>query len=55
LEKVEQLEGKIKTELEQLKEKIDGMTEELVTLNDLDALKKQAEERRKVTLTSLNY
>jgi len=47
LDKVEQLEGKITSELDGLKQKIDNMTKELETYNDLDALKEKAEEKKK--------
>ncbi|MBN3290210.1 IFT74 protein, partial [Polypterus senegalus] len=57
LQKVEQLESKINTELSSLKEKIGQMTEGLETYNNLDALKTAGEEKKKklqedrVTLT----
>uniref|UniRef100_A0A8C4S6Y5 Intraflagellar transport 74 n=1 Tax=Erpetoichthys calabaricus TaxID=27687 RepID=A0A8C4S6Y5_ERPCA len=57
LQKVEQLESKINTELSSLKEKIEQMTEGLETYNNLDALKTAGEEKKKklqedrVTLT----
>jgi len=47
LEKVDQLESKITTELNSLKEKINTMTEELVKYSDLDALKRSAGERKR--------
>lgn len=46
LEKVEQLESKITEELNSLKEKITKMTEELETFSDLNALKRNAEEKK---------
>lgn len=46
LEKVEQLETKITTELESLKERIQTMTLELETFSDLDALTDQSEEKK---------
>lgn len=46
LEKVKQLESKITTELDSLKEKIDTMSEELNTYNDIDGLKSRAEDKR---------
>ncbi|XP_073259042.1 intraflagellar transport protein 74 homolog [Porites lutea] len=47
LEKVEQLETKITTELESLKERIDTMTQELETYSDLDTLREQSEEKKR--------
>jgi len=47
LEKVEQLENKISTELNNLKLRIVNMNEELVKYSDLDALKKSANEKKK--------
>ncbi|XP_074611284.1 intraflagellar transport protein 74 homolog isoform X2 [Acropora palmata] len=47
LEKVEQLETKITTELESLKEKINSMTQELEVYNDLDALKDESEDKKR--------
>lgn len=46
LEKVEQLETKITSELESLKEKIQTMTQELETYSDLDTLREQSEEKK---------
>ncbi|XP_077981097.1 intraflagellar transport protein 74 homolog [Glandiceps talaboti] len=57
LQKVEQLETKINAELDTLKSKIKQMDDELVTYNDLDALKKQGDDKKrklhedKITLT----
>uniref|UniRef100_A0A4W3HLQ9 Intraflagellar transport 74 n=1 Tax=Callorhinchus milii TaxID=7868 RepID=A0A4W3HLQ9_CALMI len=57
LQKVEQLENKINTELNSLKEKIDQMTDALETYSNLDGLKATGEDRKKklqeerVTLT----
>ncbi|KAM7444623.1 Intraflagellar transport protein 74 [Porites harrisoni] len=47
LEKVEQLETKITTELESLKERISTMTQELDTYSDLDTLREQSEEKKR--------
>lgn len=47
LQKVEQLEGKITSEMESLKERIQQMTEGLQTYSDLDALKAAGEEKKK--------
>ncbi|KAK2910773.1 hypothetical protein Q8A67_002906 [Cirrhinus molitorella] len=55
--KVEQLEGKVTTELQTLRDQLKLMTQELHTYRDLDALKAAGEERKKrlqedrVTLT----
>lgn len=49
LEKVQQLEGKITSELSTLKERISTMEAELLTYRDLDALRRTAEERKLVT------
>ncbi|KAJ7358815.1 Intraflagellar transport protein 74 [Desmophyllum pertusum] len=46
LEKVEQLETKITSELESLKERIETMTQELETYSDLDTLREQSEEKK---------
>ncbi|XP_078353476.1 intraflagellar transport protein 74 homolog [Oculina patagonica] len=46
LEKVEQLETKITSELESLKERIQTMTQELETYSDLDTLREQSEEKK---------
>ncbi|XP_052778155.1 intraflagellar transport protein 74 homolog [Mya arenaria] len=46
LEKVEQLEDKINTELVMLKEKIATMETELVTFRDLDSLRRKSEEKK---------
>ncbi|XP_070563843.1 intraflagellar transport protein 74 homolog [Ptychodera flava] len=46
-QKVEQLETKINAELDTLKEKIRQMEEELITYGDLDALKKQGDEKKR--------
>lgn len=46
LEKVQQLEGKITSELSTLKERISTMEAELLTYRDLDALRRTAEERK---------
>lgn len=47
LEKVEQLETKITTELESLKERISTMTQALETYSDLDTLREQSEEKKR--------
>ncbi|XP_071478902.1 intraflagellar transport protein 74 homolog [Diadema antillarum] len=47
LQKVEQLEGKITAELENLKIRIKEMDEELKTYSDLDSLQKNADEKKK--------
>ncbi|KAL2100138.1 hypothetical protein ACEWY4_004532 [Coilia grayii] len=47
LQKVEQLEGKITTELSSLTERIQTMTEGLQTYSNLDALKAAGEEKKK--------
>lgn len=47
LQKVEQLETKINSELGSLKDKIEQMTEELGKYNNLDALKASGEEKKK--------
>lgn len=46
---MQQLEGKITSELSGLKERIGTMEAELLTYRDLDALRRTAEERKKVT------
>ena len=51
LQKVEQLEDKINTELVMLRDKIDTMEKELVTFRDIDALKHQSEEKKQVSLS----
>uniref|UniRef100_A0A665VLS5 Intraflagellar transport 74 n=1 Tax=Echeneis naucrates TaxID=173247 RepID=A0A665VLS5_ECHNA len=50
LEKVQQLEGKITSELSNLKERVSTMESELHTYRDLDTLRHTAEEKKKVTL-----
>ncbi|XP_068090725.1 intraflagellar transport protein 74 homolog [Hyperolius riggenbachi] len=47
LQKVQQLESKINSELTSLKDKIQQMTEGLKTYSDLDALRASAEEKKK--------
>lgn len=47
--KVEQLEGKVSTELQTLRDQLELMTQELHTYRDLDALKAAGEDRKKVT------
>ena len=49
LAKVEQLETKITSELNMHRAKIDKMTEELVTYSDLEQLKNEAEDKKKVS------
>ncbi|XP_065069175.1 intraflagellar transport protein 74 homolog [Rhopilema esculentum] len=51
LEKVNQLESKITTELDSLKKRIDKMTEEIALYSDIDGVKKQAEEKRKLLMS----
>lgn len=48
LQKVEQLESKISTELSSLKEQIQQMTEGLQTYSNLEALKTAGGEKKKV-------
>jgi len=48
LEKVEQLEDKINTELVMLREKIHTMDVELITFRDLDSLRRQSEQKKQV-------
>ncbi|PIO35142.1 hypothetical protein AB205_0049230 [Aquarana catesbeiana] len=48
LQKVEQLETKINSELTSLKDKIQQMSEGLKTYSNLDALRASAEEKKKV-------
>lgn len=48
LEKVQQLEGKIGGELSTLKEQVSTMETELLTYRDLDALRRSADDKRKV-------
>ena len=62
LEKVEQLEDKINTELVMLREKISNMETELVTFRDIDSLKKKSEQKKHVrtlilafTMDTLSY
>lgn len=54
LEKVQQLETKITDELNSLKEKIAKMQEELVKYNDLNSLKRGAEEKRSLLTQEKN-
>ena len=49
LQKVEQLEEKINSELAMLKEKIATMEKDLVTYSDLSTLKENSERKRKVS------
>ena len=51
LQKVEQLEDKINTELVMLREKIATMEQELVVFRDIDALKRQSEEKKQVDIS----
>ena len=46
LHKVEELEKKVKSELEKLREKNKAMNEELVTFSDLEGLKRKSEARK---------
>ena len=48
LEKIEALEGKIKTEMSTLKEKMISMEEEMTVFADLDKLRMDAEEKRRI-------
>lgn len=48
LEKVEQLESKIKTELSDLQSKIDQMTNDLGTYSNTEAQRREAEELKQV-------
>lgn len=48
LEKVNQLETKITTELNSLKDRINKMSEDITLYSDIDGLKRQAEEKRKL-------
>ena len=48
LEKVEQLESKIKTELSDLQSKIDQMTNDLSTYTNTEAQRREAEELKQV-------
>lgn len=50
--KVEQLEGKVTTELQTLRDQLKLMTQELHTYRDLVALRAAGEERKKVRNTS---
>ena len=47
---MEQLEDKINTELVMLREKIATMEQELVVFRDIDALKRQSEEKKQVNI-----
>lgn len=48
LQKVEQLEEKIKLELETLTNSIKQMEEELITYSDLEKLKRESDDKKKV-------
>ena len=50
LQKVEQLEGKITAELENLKVRIKEMEEELKTFSNLDTLQQTADQKKKVCI-----
>lgn len=53
LQKVEQLEGKITSELSSLNERIQSMTEGLKTFSNLDALKAAGEEKKQVRILQI--
>lgn len=53
LEKVQQLEGKIKSELSSLKERISTMESELTVYSDLDNLRHTADDKKKVLVIKL--
>eukprot|EP00794_Sanderia_malayensis_P007768 gene7768-8614_t len=55
LDKVNQLESKITTELDTLKEKIREMEEAIGTYSDIDALKKQADEKKRSHDWPINF
>lgn len=48
LEKIEALEGKIKSEMVTIKEKMNKMEEELLVYSNLDKLRHEATEKREV-------
>lgn len=50
LQKVEQLEAKIKLELETLNDSIAQMEKELVVYSDLEKVKKESDDKKKVLL-----
>ena len=52
LQKVEQLDTKISTELDTLKKKIVMMTSELETYSDIDKLKSDAEAKKQASVSS---
>lgn len=54
LEKVEQLESKIKTELSDLQSKIDQMTNDLGTYSNTEAQRREAEELKQVNYLRLS-
>ena len=49
LQKVEQLESKITSELTQLKDRINSMTEEIAVYSDIEKLRNDAEARKQVS------
>lgn len=51
LEKVEQLESKIKTELSELQNKIDQMSNDLGTYSDTEIQRREAEDLKQVRLS----
>ena len=55
LQKVEQLESKITSELSQLNGKIETMQEEIVVYSDIEKLKRDAEERKQVRTISVFF
>ena len=52
LQKVEQLESKITSELTQLKDRINSMTEEIEVYSDIEKLRNDAEARKQVSFIS---
>jgi hypothetical protein len=53
LDKVNQLEGKIFAELEQLRSKMKLMQDELLKISDLDAIKAAAVDSKNVTILNV--
>jgi hypothetical protein len=53
LDKVNQLEGKIFAELEQLRSKMKLMQDELLKISDLDAIKAAAVDSKNVTILNI--
>jgi len=50
MQKIEQMESKVKEERDILREKIDKMNQELETFSNLDNLKTNSEGKKKVSL-----